>query len=365
VTRRHFGYVRQRPSGRWQATFRHEGTLHSIGTFTRKADALRALAECEVRLAQRSWTTSGQSDLTFGDYATSWLEHRPGLAERTIETYRYLLQHHLMPQFQSTRLRAISPSDVRAWNAAAVAKHPSTAAKSYRLMSTILRTAVTDGIITTSPCRVKGAAQEHAATRPTASVVEVAQLTEAMDPRLRIAVDLAVWCQLRKAEVLGLTRGNVDLEGGAIDIIQTRTYLTSGKPVIKPPKTAAGRRRLTVPPPVLERLAAHLTAYVAAGPDALILCGRDGTALSQAALQRAFMKARRSIGRDDLHFHDLRHTGLTLAAITGATTAELMHRAGHRSPDAAIRYQHATLERDRSLARLLGELSSQLDVTPE
>ena len=30
-----------------------------------------------------------------------------------------------------------------------------------------------------------------------------------------------------------------------------------------------------------------------------------------------------------MRLHDLRHTGLTLAAATGATTAELMHRAGH------------------------------------
>ena len=40
-------------------------------------------------------------------------------------------------------------------------------------------------------------------------------------------------------------------------------------------------------------------------------------------------------------------------AATGATTAELMRRAGHASPDAALRYQHATLERDSLLANKL------------
>ena len=47
----------------------------------------------------------------------------------------------------------------------------------------------------------------------------------------------------------------------------------------------------------------------------------------------------------------VRHSGLTFAASTGATTAELMRRAGHASPNAAMRYQHATLERDRALTR--------------
>jgi hypothetical protein len=43
----------------------------------------------------------------------------------------------------------------------------------------------------------------------------------------------------------------------------------------------------------------------------------------------------------DLRLHDLRHTGLNLAAATGATTVELMHRAGHSSSVTAMRYQHA------------------------
>ena len=54
--------------------------------------------------------------------------------------------------------------------------------------------------------------------------------------------------------------------------------------------------------------------------------------------------------------HDLRHTGLTLAAATGATTAELMHRAGLSSTPAALRYQHATQDRDRVLADPIGEM---------
>jgi integrase len=50
------------------------------------------------------------------------------------------------------------------------------------------------------------------------------------------------------------------------------------------------------------------------------------------------------------HFHDLRHTGNTLAAASGASTRELMHRMGHSSMRAALIYQHATSERDREIA---------------
>jgi hypothetical protein len=75
-------------------------------------------------------------------------------------------------------------------------------------------------------------------------------------------------------------------------------------------------------------------------------------------LSHVWSKARDKINRPDLRLHDLRHTGLTWAAATGASTAELMHRGGHSSPSAALRYQHATADRDRVLADALGTLAT-------
>ncbi|MGB8962185.1 MAG: tyrosine-type recombinase/integrase [Pseudonocardiaceae bacterium] len=53
----------------------------------------------------------------------------------------------------------------------------------------------------------------------------------------------------------------------------------------------------------------------------------------------------------DLHLHDLRHTGGTMTARTGAALKEIMSRLGQSSPRAAIIYQHATSERDRKIAK--------------
>jgi integrase len=62
------------------------------------------------------------------------------------------------------------------------------------------------------------------------------------------------------------------------------------------------------------------------------------------------------VGLRGVRIHDLRHTGATLAAATGASTKELMNRLGHASSDAALRYQHATEDRDRSIAEALSDL---------
>jgi hypothetical protein len=42
--------------------------------------------------------------------------------------------------------------------------------------------------------------------------------------------------------------------------------------------------------------------------------------------------------------------------------AELMHRAGHRSPVAALRYQHATSDRDRAFTDALSELGRKATI---
>jgi hypothetical protein len=39
-----------------------------------------------------------------------------------------------------------------------------------------------------------------------------------------------------------------------------------------------------------------------------------------------------------------------------------MHRAGHASPAAALRYQHATEDRDQALAAVLADLATPADV---
>ncbi len=81
-----------------------------------------------------------------------------------------------------------------------------------------------------------------------------------------------------------------------------------------------------------------------------------GGPLTPHVLQDAWSKARAEVGLPDLHLHDLRHLAGTLAACTGAGTKELMYRLGHSSQQAALRYQHATADRDRSIADALDGL---------
>ncbi len=218
-----------------------------------------------------------------------------------------------------------------------------TAAKCYRLLRTILGTAVHDELIVSNPCKLAGAGVERAAERPTATVVEVLAAAEGMPPHMRLLVLVAGFCGLRVGELLGLERRHVNLLHGLLTVEQQEHQLSDGRLILGPPKSEAGRRTISVPPFLLVDVEAHLDAFTAVPPEARVFRGERGGALRRHVIQKHWERARSAAGLPaTFRFHDLRHTANTLTAASGASTKELMHRMGHASSQAAIRYQHAT-----------------------
>ncbi|WP_231953536.1 tyrosine-type recombinase/integrase [Actinoplanes derwentensis] len=120
-----------------------------------------------------------------------------------------------------------------------------------------------------------------------------------------------------------------------------------------PPKSAAGIRVVALPAVARKALIQHLGEFTGQNPEALVFTGdkdkpmRTGNFRRSVSWSKALADAGMPAG---FHFHDLRHTGNNIAAASGASTRELMHRMGHASMRAALIYQHATSERDRETA---------------
>jgi integrase len=174
---------------------------------------------------------------------------------------------------------------------------------------------------------------------------------------------LAAWTGARWGELIALTRDRLDLSTGQMRIDRQFVFLRAeddqpARIVAQTPKTAAGRRTVHVPPHLLPVLAAHLLEHVPPGCE-LVFPNSKGEPLHRGAFTTVWHRARERAGLPGFHFHDLRHTGNTLAATTGASTRELMARMGHASMRAAVLYQHATSERDQQIAVALSELAQQ------
>ncbi len=360
--RRRFGYVRKLPSGRYQASFiGPSGTRQTApGTFRTRTDADRWLSAVEADILRGAWLNEDLGRQPFGNYARAWLHDHPKIGPRYRETCERNLRLHLA-SLEDVPLRALTPAVVREWYASAMRGSGGRASirQAYRFLRAVMNTAARDGAIVKNPCQIAGGSSDRAKERPVASPAEVVALVEAITPRYRAAVLLAAWCGLRRGELLGLRRDDVDLSAGVVTVRRNRVeLLATGVAFDAEPKTDAGKRSVAVPPHVLPVLAEHMATW--AGPDRVFV-GRDGGPMRGDAVRQAFDRARQRAGLPGFRFHDLRHTGQTLAASTGATTKDLMRRLGHASPAAANRYLHAVEGRDAAIASALSELAASGD----
>lgn len=363
MAKRHFGSVRRLRSGRWQASYWHDGARHVAShTFPTKADAYAQLSTVEADLLRGAWIDPTKSRVSLTDWSRGWLDGRADLRPVTRAKYRHMLERHVLPVMGLVEVGKLSPSMVRSWYMDMRSRYVTTGDDAYRMLRAILNTAVTDGVIARNPCQVRGAGIARSSERPVASVAELTAAANAVPSQFRLAILLPAWCQLRRGEVLGLQRRDVDLLHGTIRIDRSVVRPMDGSTVIGPPKTVAGARTLAVPKNVIPALAEHLDRHVRPQPDAWLFPSESGGPMIPVTLNRVWQRARTAIGRPDLHYHGLRHSGLTWAAASGASVAELMRRGGHANPAAALRYQHATEDRDRAIAEALAELSSAADI---
>ncbi len=351
---------RRTTTGEWRYDVRwRAGDAERSKSFARRkdADAYKAKVEGDELVGIVADPRPGK--VTFASYAAGWLDSRVvngrPLSNSTRYGYERLLDRNILPHLGSMPLRAITPEQVRTWygTVTAASGHDQTA-KSYRLLSAILNTAVSDERIARNPCRIRGGGREKAPERPMPTTAEVLALVEAMPARYRLVLVLAGMGGLRMGEILGLRLSDVDPLREAVHIRQAALEIPGMGRVVKSPKSAAGRRTVVLPKQAIEAISAHLEAFGCADSGELITDPKGGPA-HRSRISDAWTEAKATVGVDpEMHPHDLRHHAATLMAqMPGITTKELMARIGHSSPRAALIYQHATAERDRQVAAFL------------
>jgi integrase len=397
--RRSFGRIRKcQPSGRYQASYvGPDDRLHKAPeTFAAKVDAEGWLSDRRREIDRELWSppaTAEQkrakraAEVKFGDYAKRWVETRTvkgrPLRPRTREHYEQLLEAHIYPTFKSKAVRDITMPAVDRWYAKLAPNAPTTRAHAYGLLRTILESArKRDRLIEVNPCEIVGggSTERKSKTKP-ATYAEIETIVSEMPKHLAAMVVLATWCAMRDGELIELRRDDVnvyerterDQAGNVVKVREGVIHIRRAAARIKGgweiglPKSEAGIRDVTIPPHVLPMIEAHLASeHVGKESNSLLFppqrgeFGENGrpVRLQPSTLYRHYYKARSAAKRPDLRFHDLRHTGATLYAQSGATLAELMNRIGHSTPQAAMKYQHAAQGRDAKLAAAMSELAS-------
>lgn len=357
---RSFGSIRKRRAY-FEARYVGPNALrYTLPTkFVSKGDASRALARVETEISRGSWEDpkKPQAADNFAVFAAYSVASR-GLKPKTEALYRGQLTRLILPTFGGCSLVEITPRMVRDWFSALGSAHPTQNAQAYALLASVMKHAVEDRQIEVTPCQIRRGTAKKISTRSTTlEVDEVSRLADLMGGRYRAMVLVAAFACLRFGEIAELRR--CDLVGNVLHVRRGVTWVKDEvtgcyETIIGTPKSTAGIREITLPDAVLTALEGHMALYAQQGPTGLLFPSEGDTHMLHATMYSAFTKARNTLGRDTVRFHDLRHTGATLYGQHDATLRELMDLLGHETPRMALHYQHVGKGRMQVLANNVG-----------
>lgn len=374
--RRGWGWIRRLPSSkRYQASYigpdlaRH----YAPSTFATRMDAERWLGDERRLIDQQIWTSPkhrvGQRKadaITLNEYADRWIEQRTVKPTTRIE-YKRIKSRLLADTLGKVPLKNISSDLVRGWYSALGNDTPRRNSHAYGLLHAIMSTAVADQLIPANPCMIPRAMNPSRKREPVIlSVGEIARVADAIRPeRLRCFVLVSAWLGLRWGEAIELRRKDVDDTCEVILVSRAVTHrggLKPGSPRgsgcrIDTPKSGKARA-VVVPPHIRADLKHHLEAFVGKKPDALLFPAlRDGCHLNDSVFAKHFAPALKTVGREGVRIHDLRHFAGTQTARVG-NLVETMGRLGHSTVKASLTYQAIVSGRDREVAAALSALAT-------
>ena len=224
------------------------------------------------------------------------------------------------------------------------------AAQTYSLLKSIFNAAIYDELLDRNPAKDKNATQVRSRKSQAATIEQLQDLVKEVPKRYKAAVWVAALGCFRQGELFALARKHYNPLTRTLTIEQAVKKL-QGKPAyIGATKTAGSNRTIVLPKNIAQELEQHLEQFVSNEPEALIFTNGKGSLVTSSELSGWFIPARTRAGLPTLRWHDLRSTGLTIAASTGASITALMNRAGHTSIRAAMIYQRLTATDDQKIA---------------
>jgi integrase len=368
------GHIQQRGKNSWRLKFdagRDEKTgkrktqFHTFRGTKRQAQV--KLAELIASVAQAKYVEP--SKVTVAEWVRGRVDHWEAagdISARTAQRYRQLVEHQIVSHIGAKILQKLRPGDIETWHDALRAGgrvrgsgdlSARTIGHAHRVLGKALRDAASDELVHRNVARLRKPPKVD--DEEMVIVRDVPTLLGKLEgSALRLPGLLGLLCGMRIGEVLALRWNRIDGK-----VIQVREALEETKKHgirLKPPKSKAGRRDITMPDEVIEALQAHrrdqLEMRVRLGlgklpDDAMLFTNLDGGLRSPSSVSRAWSDFAGRIGVPGLTFHNLRHTHASQLIDAGVDIVTISKRLGHAKPDITLRvYSHLFKESDGKAA---------------
>ena len=271
----------------------------------------------------------------------------------TLERYGQLIEKHVIPSLGSVALQKLHSGAVQGLYASKLKDgrlngegglSKRTVHHLHRCLSTSLKVAVSEGLISTNPCdRAKTVKPDKSDIQCLDDEQTKVMLEAAADSRsatIYPLIVLAVTSAMRRGEIAALKWRDIDLDEGYLWVKKTLEDTKEHGLVLKQPKTETSKRKIHLPPRAVSALLAHRSEQ-----NALRLrlgFGRDGDRyvfetfrddqfgpVRPRALTKMFGSFIAGVDVPRITLHGLRHTAATSAIRAGENIVAVSKRLGH------------------------------------
>lgn len=257
--------------------------------------------------------------MTYGEwYARYTSLYCKKLAPKTLEG-RARLSALIGPQLDNLQLDAITPEDIQqALLSVECAAGSRQAQLAYALLHAVFRRAYRSRLLSWSPVEAIDRPQHESAPGRAISCDDWSRLLPAITED--VAFSLMAFAGLRRGEVLGLIRADIDLPGQLIHVRRQRVRV-HGQLTTSTPKSSAGVRDVPILPDLAPQLQAACRYCLPSAP--IVRCSPETLARRWRAAQKAAGIAQ------PYRLHDLRHTCATRLVLAGCNPRVLQYIIGH------------------------------------
>lgn len=327
-----------------------------------KTEAGRTLA---LRVAQAGPPRIARPKTTFATLATDWqAQVVPMYKHSTQKNHTHILVKHLVPRFGDMLLTELSRQHVQAYVAHLVREGyaPKTIDHIHDVLSAVLRTAVKWGHLADNPARdVDLPTLKTVRPKWVLTETQAAALLACLPPLGRTLVGLALTTGLRRGELFALRWQDL-AEGDATLSVREAVY----EGHFDTPKTAAGLRRVPLPPAARHLLTLWRERARNKGPEALVFATWSEKPISpNNVLRSAVFPACQSLGLPRVTWLTLRRTYASWAHDLGMPGKVIAQIMGHAKVDTTLNVYAQVLDASvRQAAERVGNNLITIDHTP-
>jgi integrase len=291
---------------------------------------------------------------------------RTRVRESTLTRYTGLINEDIIPVIGGIRVGKVRPNDVQRLVDAMLDRNLSarTVVQGYRVLSSALSQAVRWQMIPTNPATAVRPPRIERATLTTPDPEQVRALVKAAEGSwIHLPILLGAATGMRRGEVFGIRWRDVDLDAAVIRVTGSLQRV-GGKLRVVEPKSARGRRTVSIPATVVEVLRQHrkeqaerrLLFGEAWTHSDLVIDRGDGKPRDPDTITHYFVDIAKVAKVSGVRFHDLRHAYATSLLRGGVHPKVVSEALGHASTSFTMDvYAHVVPSMQEAAAETIGK----------